>query len=57
MRQNITTIRVSAGYETLYPFFEGMVEDIKVTEGLSETIVKVQSKDLLQKIFVDDDGK
>jgi hypothetical protein len=55
MRQNITTIRVSAGYETLYPFFEGMVEDIKVTEGLSETIVKVQSKDLLQKIFVDDE--
>ncbi len=55
MRQNVTTIRVSAGYETLYPFFEGMVEEITVTEGLSETTIKVQSKDLLQKIFVDDE--
>jgi hypothetical protein len=55
MRQNITTIRVSAGYETLYPFFEGMVEEITVTEGLSETNIKVSSKDLLQKLFIDDE--
>lgn len=53
MRQNITTLRISAGYETLYPFFEGMVEDIVVTEGLSETTIVVNSKDLLQKLFVD----
>jgi hypothetical protein len=55
MRQNVTTIRVSAGYEALYPFFEGMVGQISVTEGLSETIIKVSAEDLLQKLFVSDE--
>ena len=55
MRQNITVIRVSAGYETPYTFFEGMIETITVTEGLSETKIKITAKDLLQKLFIDDE--
>jgi len=55
MRQNIATIRVSAGYETVYPFFEGMIEDVTVTEGLSETKISIKSSDLLKKLFVDDE--
>jgi hypothetical protein len=55
MRQNIVTIRVSAGYETIHPFFEGMIENIKVTEGLSETKITIEAKDLLQKLFIEDE--
>lgn len=53
MRQNVCSIRVSAGYGTLYPFFEGMVGEIKVTESLDKSVISVGATDLLTALFLD----
>ena len=56
IRQNVTVIRVSAGYSNnLNVFFEGMIESVKVVESLDKTVVNISAKDLLTKLF--DDNK
>jgi hypothetical protein len=55
MRKNVCVIRVSAGYksEALEYYFEGMIEEIKITEALDKTVIKITAKDLLEKLFKD----
>jgi hypothetical protein len=55
MRQNVAVLKVSAGYgDNLYTYFEGMINDISITEGLDQTIASVSATDLMTKLFKDE---
>jgi len=51
MRHNICVLRISAGYDTMYPYFEGMVFDIRVNENLDKTTIVVDAYDLIDALF------
>ncbi len=52
MRKNICVLRVSAGYDHMHYYFEGMIENVSVSESLSETKITVTAKDLLDRLFI-----
>jgi hypothetical protein len=51
MRHNVCVLRVSAGYDTLYPYFEGMVFKITANESLDKTEIIVEAHDLIDSLF------
>ena len=51
IRQNVVVIRVSAGYSALYPYFEGMVTDVEVSESLELTSISIKAVDLMTALF------
>ena len=55
IRNNVCVLRISAGYGQLYPYFEGMVGKVTVTEDLDKTSVKITADDLLYSLFVSAD--
>jgi hypothetical protein len=56
MRQNVSVIKISAGYgKDLHVYFEGVIKNVKAHENLESTKIEVDAEDLLIHLFENKD--